>query len=241
MVNAFDEPPAIARICEAFLKLLDSYAGSLREEHNRDTIDVVLQIIPLSLVASTNTLTIPSPTVYKKIAFEVYDRCAPSAKLDRTAPTPFSGASAVQLAKVIPRSINLQLTCRSIDGSLVSDRCIHVSYCFSTCSQWLTASWTDSLGSLQWNASYYLAVDAEEVWPRFSEAGQDMWQTTLDIARALGAPYRFFIVRVGPMPREEYDGILRGIFLCGRTLTLPSMGIIVEPTSKPSSADATYN
>lgn len=241
MVNAFNEPTALARLCEAFLKLFDAYAGSLGEENNRDTIDVVLQIIPLSLIASTDRLIIPSPTVYKKIAFEVYDRCAPSAQLDRTAPTPFSGASAVQLAKVIPRSINLKLTCRSIDGSLVSDRCIHVSYCFSTYSQWLTASWTDSLGCLQWNASYYVAVDAEEVWPRFSEAGQDMWQITLDIARALGAPYRFFIARVGPMPREEYDGMLKGISSCGRTLTLSSMGIFVEPISKPSSADATHN
>ena len=241
MVNAFNEPTAIARLCEAFLKLLDAYTGSLGKENNGDTIDVVLQIMPLSLIASTETLTIPSPTVYKKIAFEVYDKCAPNAELDRTALTPFSGASAVQLAKVIPRSINLKLTCRSIDGSLVSDRCIHVSYCISTSSQWLTASWTDSIGHLQWNASYYLAADAEEVWPQFSEAAQDMWQTTLDIARALGAPYRFFIARVGPMPREEYDGTLRRFSLCGRPLTLSSMAIVVEPISKPSSAHATQN
>lgn len=241
MVNAFNEPTAMARLCEAFLKLLDAYVGSRGEDNNRDTIDMVLQIIPLSMIASTGTLTIPSPTVYKKIALEVYDRCAPNPKLDRPALTPFSGASAVQLAKVIPRSINLKLTCRAIDGSLVSDRCIHVSYCFSTSSQWLTASWTDSLGCLQWNASYYLAIDAEEVWPQFSEAAQDMWQTTLDIARALSAPYRVFIARVGPMPREEYDGMLRGISACGTTLTSSSMGIIVEPISKPSSADATHN
>lgn len=231
MVNAFNEPTAIVRLCEAFLKLLDAYAGSLGEENNRDTINVVLQIIPLSLIASTDTLTIPSPAVYKKIAFEVYDRCAPNAELDRTTLTAFSGVSAVQLAKVIPRSINLKLTCRAIDGSLVSDRCIHVSYCFSTSSQWLTVSWTDSLGCLQWNASYYLAIDAEEVWAQFSEAAQDMWQTTLDIARAMSAPYRVFITRVGPMPREEYDGMLGGISACGITLTSPSMGIIVEPIS----------
>jgi len=241
MINTFSEPTAVPRLCEAFIKLFDAYAGSLEGEKHQGAIDVVLQMIPLNLIASTDTLALPSPTVYKRIAFEVYDRCAPNPKLDRTALTPFSGASAVQLASVVPRSINFKLTCKSIGSSLLSDKCIHVSYCFSTSSQWLTASWTDSPGCLQWNASYYVAIDAEEVWPRFSEAAQDMWQTTLDIARALSAPYRLFIVRMGPMPREEYDGMLKGTSACGRTLTLSSMGILVEPRSMPSPADSTHN
>lgn len=205
IINAFNDSTAVPRLCEAFLRLFDQYAASLGERAP-DANDVVLQIIPMSLIASTEALVIPDPIEYKKLAFEVYDRCAPNPQSDHTGLTQFSYASAVHLAKAIPRSLNFQLTAQPIDGSPLSDRCIHVSYCFSITSPWLTASWTDNVGCLQWNASYYVSTDTDESWPTFAEAAQDIWEATLDIARALSNTCRLFVARIGSMPKEEYDG-----------------------------------
>ena len=211
MINAFDEPTVIPRLCEAFLKLFDAYASSLKGGQLQGSNDVILQIVPLSFIASSETLVLPDPTMYKKLAFEVYDRCAPSLKLDRTGLTQFSCASAVQLAKKIPRNINLKLTSNLIDGPPLADRCVHVSYCYSIHSQWLTASWVDSHGCSQWNASYHLAMDLDEVWPHFPEVAQDIWETTLEFARLHSAPYRVFVVKNESIAQEECDGTLKDV------------------------------
>lgn len=206
LINAFDEPTAIPRLHEAFLRLFEAYASSMRGEKLQNANDIIVQMMPLNLVASSEGIVLPKPSLYKKLAFEVYDRCSPGPICDTPEITSFSCASAVRLAKAIPRQINLQLTSKPIDGSPLSDRCIHVGYCFTVGSPWLTASWIDSHGSLQWNAAYYLTTDTEDVWSHFSEVAQNMWDISLDLANTHGTPRRVFVVKSGHMDRKEYKG-----------------------------------
>ena len=211
MIDALEEPTMTARLCEAFLRLSDAYASSLRTEKLHDPNDISLQIVPLRFIASTETLILPRPHLYKSLAFEVYDKCAPGPQLQSTELGQYSRVSAVHLAKPIPRHINFKLTSKPTDGSPLSDRCIHVAYRFSSCSRWLTASWVDNHGCLQWNASYHLAAGDEELWPRIPEVTADIWETTLEMARLLSTPYRLFIVKIGPMSKDESDSTLRHV------------------------------
>ena len=213
MIDALEEPTMTARLCEAFLRLSDAYASSLRAEKLHDPNDISLQIVPLRFIASTETLILPRPHLYKSLAFEVYDKCAPGPQLQSTELAQYSCVSAVHLAKPIPRHINFKLTSKPTDGSPLSDRCIHVAYRFSSCSRWLTASWVDNHGCLQWNASYHLAAGDEELWPRIPEVAADIWETTLEMARLLSTPYRLFIVKIGPMSKDESDSTLRHVIV----------------------------
>ena len=204
MVNPFDEPSILPQLCHSFLKLSDAYASSLRTMQVENPRDMILQIIPVDFIASRETLIIPKPAANKRLAFEVYDRCAP--QFDETRASPFSCACALQLAKTIPRNIPLKLISKANDGSPLADRCIHVGYCYPLHSQWLTAAWTDNYGCLQWNASYHLATQDSEEWPTFAEVAKDILGTTMDIARLHSNPYRCLLVREGNLPKEELDG-----------------------------------
>lgn len=206
MVDAFGELRSLPRLCEAFLRMFDAYAQSLKETKRQDHYDLILQIIPLSIIASEHSLTLPNPTTLGKLASEVYDRCAPSCKPDSAEMTPFTYAPAVRLARMVPRSINLQLTAKPPGASPLSDRCIHVSYSHPQHSSWLTASWVDDWGSLQWNTCYHLTSDMGDIWPEFKQAAEDIWETTLEAARFHSTPYRILIVKCGSMPDTERKG-----------------------------------
>ena len=76
-------------------------------------------------------------------------------------------------------------------------------------SGWLTASWTDNYGYLQWNAAYYLGDEAsvsDEQWPTFEEVAKAVWDLTIDIAQLTSTPYRVFIVKRGFLAQDELAG-----------------------------------
>ena len=164
--------------------------------------DMILQILPLAMIASNERLIVPSPGTYKKVAFEVYSRCAPSKDIQSA---PYACAPAVQLAGKIPRTIDFSLTSTPTANLSHAQRCIHVAYYWNPHAQWLSASWTDNLGCQQWNACYRIATDRTQSWPTFEEAAKEIWDTTTDIIDSKTLFRRVFLVKGSSMSRHELN------------------------------------
>ena len=200
----------LPQLCNAFLRLFEAYASSLKSQKPEDPCDVILQILPLAAIASNMDLVIPSPATYKKVAFEVYNRCAPPKGLDRT--SPYNCAPAVQLAGTIPRTIDFALSSTPTAGLSHLDRCVHVGYCWLPHSSWLSASWTDNQGRQQWNACYRIATDQNQSWPTFQETIKEIWDTTVDLIDSKNALWRIFIAKSKSMSQQELDGKLSEVY-----------------------------
>ena len=206
MVNTSTNPTSLPLLCEAFLKLSDAYALALKEERMETTNDISLYILPLAEIASNEHLVIPGPAAYRRVAFQVYNRCAPLQNISDV--SPFSCAPSIQLARTIPRAINLQLTSTPVAGLPHLDRCIHVGYCWVPGAHWLSVSWTDNQGSLQWSACYCVAITESRSWPTLQETAKEIWDTTMDLINTSGVPWRVYIAKAGWMSRQESSGKL---------------------------------
>ena len=204
MVNTSTDATRLPHLCEAFLRLSESYASVHREQKVEATNDMSLHILPLASIASNKHLVIPEPAAYRRVAFEVYNRCAPLKNSDEV--SPFFGAPAVLLARTIPRTINLQFTTTPVAGLPLSDRCIHVGYCWNPRTQWLSASWTDTQGSLQWSACYCVATTQNSRWPTLHEVAREVWDTTMDMINSNGVPWKVYIAKMSRMSKQELDG-----------------------------------
>ena len=165
--------------------------------------DMILQILPLAMIASNERLVIPSPGTYKKVAFEVYSRCAPCKDIESA---PYACAPAVRLAGKIPRTIDFNLNLTPTANLSHAQRCIHVAYYWNPDAQWLSASWTDTLGCQQWNACYRIATDRTQSWPTFGEAAKEIWDTTTDMIDSKTLSRRVLLVKGSSMSQHEMNG-----------------------------------
>lgn len=203
MINPYEDSAALAHLCVAFLKLFESYVLALKASSVENPNDLVLQIIPTSFVASPTTLVLPSPADYKRLAFEVYDRCGPSVELGRSR---FSCAPSVRLARAMPKTINLKLSPETSAGLLSSDMCFHLAYSWDPTQRWLTSSWTDNQGNLQWNAPYFLGVEkSDDPWPTLLNIAKEMLDTTLEMLDQNSSTWRLFIVKDSPIHKRELE------------------------------------
>ncbi len=207
MVNPFKNPHALAHICAAFSKLFESYSSALKALHVDKPNDLILQIIPRDFIASATTIVLPSPADYKRLAFEVYDRCGPSesVQLDRSG---FFCAPSIRLARTMPKRIDLKLSREPSAGLLSSDMCFHMAYSWDLKQHWLTASWTDNQGDLQWNAPYclgYAEEDDDGPWTVLLAIMKEIWDTTLEMLSPGNSPWRLFIVKDSPMLKRELE------------------------------------
>lgn len=207
MINLFGSQNFTPYLCAAFLKLFKTYAAFVEHHKLENPNDIVLQIVPGDLVASPNAITLPSPEAYRRLALEVYNRCRPDPRSDTADSLRFSCAPSIQLARPIPKSISLKLSTEPSVGFLQADMFFHVAYSWYPGQQWLTASWTDNQGELQWNAPYCVgALEDEDPWPNISAVFTEIWETTLELFRHPDSPWRLFIVKDSPMRDRELEG-----------------------------------
>lgn len=193
-------------LCVAFLKLFDSYGAGLGERRLEHPNDLVLQIVPSDFVWDPDRIIIPSPADYKRLAFEVYNRCCPSVGDEKRIRSQYLSAPAIRLAKIIPKTIEFRLAPEISALFPQSDSCIHLSYAWNPGDDWCAASWTDNLGALSWNASYYLGKDEEGPWQAFMEIAKEVWETTLEMLKPGSGPWRLFVCKDSPTYREELEG-----------------------------------
>ena len=203
IVNPFQNRRVLPWLCSAFSKLYNSYRKNLAPDL---VSDLLLQIVPLDLVASLDKITLPPARAYSKLAITVYDRCGPSFTIHKNQGSRFRCAPATRLARTLPKTIGFKLTPEPSTDLLGSDRCFHVSYRWSSNEDWLTASWTDNQGVLQWNAAYCLSEEQSKPWHAFLRIAREVWETTLDILRPSNSQWRIFFAKDSPMHKEELRG-----------------------------------
>ena len=192
-------------ICAAFLELFAAYASSAKKAGLTSTREIVLQIVPLSFLASSESLTIPPPKAYTKLAFEVYSRCSPGARSDGTLPTPFTSGSAIRLAKPIPKTVNFQLSSQPPGVLLSSDPCLHLAYSWDTDQQWLACAWIDNLGATRWNATYCLGDPKPDYWAAFAETVKEVLATTREMLQPVNILWRLHIVKDNSLRQRELE------------------------------------
>ena len=202
LINADTNHTAPPELCAGILSLLEGYRNSIGARELDDPPDLVVKIVSQSLVFSPHHLVIPTSNDYKKIAFEVYNRCGPS---KRSVPSrlPYLSAPAVYLARSTPKKINFQLATDPTSAALFNDNIVHLAYAWEPGTQWLTASWTDNVGILQWNAAYWIGKDREKPWQPLIETFREITETTLDILRPQSRAWRIFIARSGRLFLDE--------------------------------------
>ena len=204
MLNTSDEQ-AIPDLCAAFLDLFQAYQSALEDDDLKNPNDIVLQIVPSSIVFASDKLVIPPPTDYKRLAFQVYDRCGPVGSDGQKSRTPYVCAPAICLPKPIPKAIDFKLTSDPSVALLDMGDSLHLAYKWEAGQQWLVASWTNSFGTLQWVAAYWLSED-EDVQKSISQAAMIMLETTMEMLQARRASYKLFVAKDGSIGDWEVDG-----------------------------------
>ncbi|KAL8701515.1 MAG: hypothetical protein Q9201_004873 [Fulgogasparrea decipioides] len=206
MVDPFNDEAKFPHFCAAFLELLAIYAARVRKAGKNSFGEVVLQIVPLNFLANCDRLTIPPPKAYTKLAFEVYNRCSPGPSENGNIPPPYTSASAIRLARLVPKQVNFRLSPQPPPRLLTHDPCLHMAYSWHPDDQWLACAWTDNFGILQWNAVYCLGTPGPDLWAAFVMTGKEILDTTRDMLQPSNLPWRLHIVKDGPLHHQELDG-----------------------------------
>lgn len=194
-VDPFDDDNMSPYICAAFRELYEAYAISAMKAGLTIARALVLQIVPLSFLASSESLTIPPPKSYTKLAFEVYSRCKPGPHSDGTIPSPSISGSAIRLAKPIPKTINFQLSSQPPGNLLSPDPCLHLAYSWDIDQQWLACAWTDNFGATQWSTIYCLGDRKTDYWTAFAETVKEVLDTTRDLLQPMTIPWKIYVVK----------------------------------------------
>jgi mediator of RNA polymerase II transcription subunit 13, fungi type len=190
-------PELLVPICSAFYNLFAVYKDGLSEEKLPVANELVLQFIPLDFVASRTALVVPRPSEYSRLAMEVYDRCV-DLKSGTSPPS-------IVLEQPLPRSIDFKITPNPSANLLQENSCMHVAYAQSIDDRWVTAAWTDNIGSQQMTASYCLGRKGVPLTTSFSDVAHEIWETTLDIIALRKVHWRILICKCGVMDPPEMD------------------------------------
>jgi mediator of RNA polymerase II transcription subunit 13 len=192
-----DDASLLVQICSAFRHLFNLYKKALSEKRMSISNELVLQLIPLSFVASPTSLAVPLPIDYFHLAMEVYDRCVDFASS--------SSAPAIMLEQPLPKMIDFKLNANPSASVLQENTCLHVAYAQSIDDRWVTAAWTDNRGTQQMTASYCLGRKNEPMSIPFSQIASEIWETTLDYISSKKIHWRVMIARVGVMEPSEIE------------------------------------
>jgi mediator of RNA polymerase II transcription subunit 13 len=196
-VYANEDPRLPLDICQSFYSLFNSYKQSLNDRKSKISNEIVLQMIPLRFVASLTSIIIPTPTDYTKLALEVYDRCTNLQSM--------SASSSVLLEQPIPKSLDFKASTSPSVSLMEENSCMHIAYAQSVDERWITAAWTNNIGSRQMTAAYCLGRKNEPLTRSFSEIANEIWETTLAVVSTKKVSWRIMIAKCGVMEPTEVD------------------------------------
>ncbi|KAF6227881.1 hypothetical protein HO133_007609 [Letharia lupina] len=236
IINPFNDQQYLPGLCDALLRVPSAYSAALEKRRLERHNNLVMQIVPLDLVWSQERMVVPSPAVYRKLAFEVYNNCG-SSESDHNRESYFMGTPAIRLAKAVPKTIDFKLGSESSALFLQSDNCVHVSYTWDASNEWLAAWWTDNLGVLSWRACYCLGKNEETPWKPFYESFKEILETSFEMLHPPNAPWRLFICKDSPIAKMEIDVWLQALADSSRPstsctiLTVDAQPLLAFPSS----------
>lgn len=205
LLNPYSNPSAIVDLCAAFLRLFESYLQSKRSPQPSSPNEIVLQLVPMGLVASNISVVVPSHTQYKGLALEVYNRCSVGSAETRSGAAAPGNTASFLLAQKIPVSIDFSLTSTAPASLLHEPTDLHIAYSESFDGRWISAAWSDNDGGHQISMSYCLGMVDSDVRRPFGDVAREIWQTSLEVARSRKVRWRFLVAKVGIMEQEELD------------------------------------
>ncbi len=205
IIDPFKDQQCLPGLCDALLRLHNSYGAALGKRRLERRNDLVMQLVPLDLVWSPERIVVPSPADYRRLAFEVYNKCG-FLESGHDRESYFLSAPAVRLAKAVPKAIDFKLVPESSAPLMQSDNCVHISYTWNPANEWLTASWTDNFGVLSWAACYSLGRNEGAPWRPLYESVREILETSFEMLHPPNAPWRLFICKDSPLPKMENEG-----------------------------------
>ncbi|KAI1325067.1 hypothetical protein F5Y16DRAFT_281435 [Xylariaceae sp. FL0255] len=188
---------SIVECCAAFNEIFEGYKRVLNNKKLPLVNEIVLQLIPQTLVASTTSVPMPTPMELSRLALEVYDRCV---LFGGAMPSP-----AVILEQTPPRMIDFKVTANPSASVMHENMCLHVAYAQSVDERWVTAAWTDNRGSQQMTASYCLGRKGKPNVTSMSEVIQEIWSTTVELISSWKVHWRIIVAKCGHMEAHEID------------------------------------
>ncbi|KAF1976923.1 hypothetical protein BU23DRAFT_626576 [Bimuria novae-zelandiae CBS 107.79] len=225
MINPFNRPSAIWELCSAFWALFQSYQqGPQSRPDQVQKPDLVLQIVPISYIASCEAPVILDASIYANLAREVYDRCPPSAPSEDKLPLNIYSAPSLQLEETIPRNIQFKLTADTPQDLMRENSYMHIGYAISLDGTWVTAAWSDTCGKSQTVVSYNLGTRP------FTDIAKEIWQTTIEILQVRRVTWRVCIAKAGVMEREELEA---WVFLVSCPTVLSLFTTLLTVDSEP--------
>lgn len=187
----------LVSICSAFHDLFVVYKENLSSGKSLQSNELVLQLVPMGVVASHDSLVVPQPFVYSQLAMEVYDRCV-DLKSGTAAPS-------IVLETPLPRNIDFKLVPNPSASLLQENSVMHIAYAQSIDDRWIVAAWTDTTGNHQATASYCLGRKNAPITTSFSDIAHEIWESTLDIISMRKVHWRIMIAKSGVMEPFEVD------------------------------------
>ncbi|KAL9117165.1 MAG: hypothetical protein Q9187_006302 [Circinaria calcarea] len=200
MVNPFDELKALPHLCSSFSKILE--ANGYGSGSCSYSTDLVLKILPISLLASRTTIALPPPQLYARLAMEVYNQSPHQSPRDPS--SPINSHSLFQLAECIPKTISFSLTSDPSAALIREDAAYHLAYSWSSDGQWLSMALTNTCGSKHCSVSYCLGMIPAK-WPTFRAVAKEVWDTTLELLNTNWTAHQLFIVKDSLMAQVEID------------------------------------
>jgi mediator of RNA polymerase II transcription subunit 13 len=201
IINPFKHAAALADICSAFWHLFQQLVADSERRQARPVNELVLQIIPLEFVMSSETMVVPPQSDYLNLALEVYSRCRP---MDVDMSTLLC-APPILLADPLPRAIGFRLSPERA-SPLQDGRVLHIACSRSLDQRWITVAWSDVPGSIQRTMSYCLRYRQSGTSRPVSEVRQEIWTTTKHIMDKLPARWKIQLVTTEPMEPDEVEG-----------------------------------
>ena len=205
IINPFKNQQYLPGLCDALSRLPNSYGAALEKRRPERQNNIVMQVVPLDLVWSPESIVVPSPADYRRLAFEIYNQCG-SSETGQTRGSNFMRTPAIRLAKAVPKTIDFKLLSESSAPLMQSDNCVHVSYAWDATSEWLAAVWTDNLGVLSWRACYCLGKSEMYPWKPFYEVVKEILETSFEMLHPRNGPWQLFVCKDRPMFKLETDG-----------------------------------
>jgi mediator of RNA polymerase II transcription subunit 13 len=200
MINPFEQTQAMQYLCACFWMLFKSYRDRLpKADRSSPSADILLQIVPINLVASADAISIPGDRQMALLARQVYDRCPPSPSIiDRVSSAlTILAAPSVELAGPSSKRVQFQLTEHPSEDLMHEGSLLHLAYSRSPDQHWLNAVWMDNTGQHQSSAVFCVRGRS------FAEAAQEMWDRTRDILEARQVMWRVYIVTDTDLDRSN--------------------------------------
>ncbi|KAF2452879.1 mediator complex subunit 13 C-terminal-domain-containing protein [Lineolata rhizophorae] len=223
LINPFTDPRALWHLCASAWALFQTFQHAKQQAHraakqsNRSTEpspDLIIQILPLSHLASPSRIVVPDPSATFRLAREVYDRAPPGATPqpgdyppDRAALRTLASAS-VRLEEQLPRGpVPFRLQADPPQHLLLEHSWMHVGYAVGLDSdgngrggEWASAAWTDNAGKYQATATYCLKGGR-----KFADVAKEIWGTTVEMVAPRKVTWRVAVAKAGVMEKEEVD------------------------------------